>query len=161
MPHTIIHILVPGSDKNNAISNANAALDQLVESGDFAYYSTGKQMHQKHIPDALKADTPEGKALIEQSFKSAREKFLENIEIVRSTLAMFTNNELLEADPGGKPDQEYHCRMFGSFCSDLGTDRGPGVKLYDEEGNGILATKELDVVLKQANMWLVTAEAHS
>jgi hypothetical protein len=97
----------------------------------------------------LKADTPEWKKEIKERVEWTRDNFLEALKNIRKCLARFTDKKLYEQDypPKGLPDFRYNCYKAGKFS-------GPGVYLYDQDGEGIRDPEHLqDVLAKWAALY--------
>ena len=162
--HMLIKAIVPAKNKAEAIKKAkNMVFEEL-----FDYYTTfdtaGSETTGKNrwgeLPSAVEASTEMGQKLIEKGFASTQESFKENMSKVRQYLSKYTDDELFE----GKDQIDGMTSMFRYFAQRSGAYKGPGVFLYDEDGEGITNRDYLNEVLTNPNngqkVWIVPADVH-
>lgn len=160
--HMTIRAIVPGEDQEEALSNAKQIFEDLVERGYFDYYSTFDEKNAKSrhetLPVAVKVNSPEGKKLIDEGMQYTKKDFFENLNKVRSILAVATNEELAKGkDNKVDPLFRYYCYCIGQYA-------GPYVWLYNRYGEGIRDQAELKWALEKETegekLWVVPADVH-
>jgi uracil-DNA glycosylase len=152
----VLGFLVRTETEDHAKTAADLLLKDICSGGrGFSYGSTGR---------ALKADSPEGKAVIEQIYGWMIEGYRENLANIREALKHHSDTEIFSGEchaPEGThakcalPRLRYHMYSLGMYV-------GPAVRLYAPDGNGIRTLAELDEALNHDDsVFIVTANAHS
>lgn len=127
----------------------------------------------------MRADSDDGKRVLEELLKCTREELFENVEKISNGLKVLTADDLWHNTARGDdipPEErslEYEPSMFRYFCSKLGEYKGPSINLYDNDGEGIRdldhyksvmsgwdKTYSSDNPYKDLLIWLVLADIH-
>ena len=159
--HMIIKAIVPGRDKKEALANAEAVFEDLVEQGCFDYYSLLTEKHSRWynsgIPAVAEVDSPEGKELIEAAMEHTKDESREHLNKIKSILAKATGEELVEGESRIALDLRHYCYCIGQYA-------GPYVWLYNRYGEGIRTQLELKWALQKENekekLWVVSTDVH-
>ena len=167
--HMVIRVIVYADEEEEALSEAKSVLDELCGDGKpFDYYTT---FDDKDSPmsgpgrwgpmaPASRADSPEGKHLIDEGMSYTKNEFMENISKVREVLGFFSDEELFNKEMGEeasltlklKNDEDLtrDFNVFGYYCHCLYRNPGADVWLYDQDGDAIGDPGHLKNVL---NKW--------
>ena len=159
--HMIIKAIVPGENKEEALANAEAVFEDLVEQGCFDYYSLLTEEHSRWynsgIPAVAEIDSPEGKELIEAAMKHTKDEFQEHLNKIKDILARTTDEELAEGKSETAMWLRYYCYCIGQYA-------GPYVWLYNRYGEGIRDQAELKWALEKETedekLWVVPVDVH-
>jgi len=146
----LIKAIVPGEDKEDALSNAESVFEDLVKRRYFDWYDTEAS---PYLSNVVAADSPEGKKLIEESLQITRKEFKENLNKIKDAIAKLSEDDLFE-------DVE----LFRYYCYCIGQYAGPYVWMYNEYGEGITNKWQLDSALEKKNkdekLWIVSSDVH-
>jgi len=163
----VIRAIVYAKDKREALCKAKEIFEKLCEcQRPFDYYVTfdmdGYGVSGKdrwgNLPVVAKADSDEGKMLIEEGMKFTRECFMDKLAKVREILNTYSDRQIWENNPD--------LIRYYFYC--LGQRGGSEIFLYDNCGSGIINEKHLQDVLNKWNLpeykdldiWVVPADVH-
>jgi len=160
--HMTIRAIVPGEDKEEALSNAKQIFEDLVERGYFDYYSTFDEEEARdrygNLPNAVLINSYEGKKLINEAMEYTKREFCANLNKIRKILDRATNEELVKGK-NNKIDP-----LFRYYCYCIGQYAGPYVWIYNRYGDGIRDQAELKWALEKETegekLWVVPADVH-
>ncbi|QIB75316.1 hypothetical protein G3I44_14085 [Halogeometricum borinquense] len=171
--HMIIRALVPAGSREEALSNAQTVFEKLVQSGDFDYYVTFDHEEGEHtvagrdrwgdVPAAVRADTDEGRELIEEGWDATASNFEKNMKAVRWGIENLTDEQVREESLDGvevPDDLDFAPGFVRHYMFRAGSYSGPDVYLYSEYGEGIRRRNHLDNVLEGNQLWVVPADVH-
>ena len=170
--HQIIKAILYANSEEEALDKDKAIFENLCGDGQaFDYYTlfnedspvSGKA-RWGNLPVIARADSLEGKQLIDEGMQATRDEFMENIAHVREGLNNLTDEELFreELGPGAiaakafdesnsKTDTfAYNAHMIKYFMRGAGAYTGPDVYLYGQYGEGIRTPESPNNVL---NKW--------
>lgn len=175
--HMGISALVFANSEEEALSKAETVFERLVENGNyFDYYKILNG--QEDMPIAIRADSAEGKKIIQDSMNATKFDFMSNIKIIRELLESHTDEMLFSEKQNLFEDQGKGSEvdMFRHYCYCIGEYRGPNVWLYDQDGEGIRTKKHLEHVLSkwgspdteataknpfaELDLWVISADVH-
>lgn len=169
--HVLIYALVEVDSNDDhpedaALGAGKSVFDELVGVGVhndqiFDYYTTfdddsssvsGPARYGER-PPALSLDFPRGKRWMHLGWKRTKQQFERNIERVREGFEEHSNEEIRE--------ENADATMIRHYMKQLGEYRGPSIRLYTENGEGVRTRRHLDRVLdKSENLWIVPADVH-
>ena len=172
--HMVIRAIVYSENEEEALDKAEGVFEGLCGDGKvFDYYTMFMENDNSSVsgkarfgglPAVARADSPEGKHLIDEGMQFTRDEFMRGIKEVREALAMLTDEELfteelgpsaiaakafIEAN-GGVFSFAFSPGMVKYMMRKCGGDEGPDVYLYNGEAEGITTPKLLERVL---NKW--------
>ncbi len=176
--HSLIRAVVFAKNEEEGLAKARSIFEELVESGKFDYYTdfaeegttVSGQARWGEYPVIALADSPEGKKLIEDGFKSTKDEFFENLKHIRTGIEKYTDEELWKGEDNINGIKGF----FHYYCNQLGQYDGNTVWLYDNDGEGIKNERHLNDVLskwqnanisgveeyKDLNVYVVPADVH-
>ena len=174
--HMVISAIVYAPDEESAFDKAREVFERLCgENGQpFDYFSTfesagspmsGRGRWGSVVPIA-RADSKEGKRLIEEGMDATKIDFMRNLSEVRKALEGRSDEELFR-----KNDD-----MWRYYAHGLGEYTGSNIWLYDNDGSGIRTPNNLESVLSKYRsiyedegkenphrdelVWVVPADVH-
>ena len=169
--HYVIKIICYAKNKKEARSKAEDILNnRLVGDGkpfDYGVFfdKDGGGMSGKdrwgNLPAVVKADSKEGKKLIDDGLKFTQQEIKDNLKKIRELLNKYSDEELIEEEVlntkkkildnlEDNKSSKIELDMFKYYTNCVGRYEGNGVYLYDNDGEGIRNTKHLKNVL---NKW--------
>jgi len=186
--HAVIRAIVHAADEEEALEIAEGVFENLCgEDRAFDYYTMFREKDTSsvsgrtrwgNLPAVTRADSPEGKQLIEEGMKYTRDEFMEDIKVVREALAVLSDEELFTEEPGPSAtaakifteangeryDFTYDPHMVKYYMHHCGKYDGPGIYLYNEYGEGIRTPKEIKHILDDTEegqeVFVVPADVH-
>ena len=185
--HQVIRAIVYAKDKEGAMDQAKEIFDGLVERSIFDYYVTfdeeGHGVSGKdrwgELPVCAKANSEEGKKLIEDGMKYTKDDFMENIKKIHACMSKYSDEELFEGGKelfAGGEGRRGDIMLFRYYCNHVGQYEGTSIWLYNNDSEGIQTEKELnDTLGKYASIyddngkknpyaddtvWVVPADVH-
>lgn len=175
--HQIIRAIVYAKDQDEAVQEARKVFERLSDGGDpFDYFVlfnedgngvAGSDRWGK-IPAVVKADSPEGKRLIDEGMKYTMQEAERSLSRIRYALQKYSDEELLSSKELKDYDEGWLDFLYECYC--LGMRVGYKVYLYDNDGEGVKDYKTLYNVLhkgednkvyKDLDVWVVPADVHS
>jgi len=180
--HMVIRAIVHARDEEEAMEKAKRVFEGLVKADRFDYYTTFDDTSSKMsgparwgpLPPVARADSKEGKRLIEEGMTYTWEDFKYYIAKVRRLLREFSDRELFEEEPeevksiamGLKSDEDLlsDLRLIDIYLKHAARVRGPTAWLYDGEGYPITNRRCLRIALepreKGTRAYVVPADVH-
>lgn len=171
--HSVIRVIVYAKDNKDARQKAEVILnDRLGGEGEgkFDYgtffdedSSVSGKSRWGNLPVVALADSKEGMKLIADGMKYTKNNFKERIVTIRKLLKDYNDEELFEEKILEKPkailvglkdekeqQQElFELKFFKYNCSSVGSYSGPGIYLYDNDGQGIMSSEQLQNTLNK------------
>jgi len=187
--HMVIRAIVYAHNEEEALNKARGIFEKLCgdEGQPFDYYTlfdedspiAGKN-RWGNLPVVARADSPEGKKLIDYAMRVTKKEFMDNMAEIREGLLNLTDEELFNEELGPNAiairalDQSEHIgfsydpSMIKFSMRQVGAYVGPSVYLYDNDGEGIRTPKHLNNVLnkwgadeyKDLDVFVVPADVH-
>ncbi len=145
-----------GEGAEEALESGKDVFHTLLEKDAFDFFHTFEEEKTRKeygdLPCAVKADSPEGKRLIEAAMAKTEEEFRKDLSALRLALSL-PDERLWEENPGN----------FRFYAKCLGEYRGVSIRIYNEHGVGIRDPQELKTALSgvTTSLWVVPAVAHS
>jgi hypothetical protein len=143
MMHMVIRAIVYARTRRGALAEARRIFDRLTDgSSRFDWYVTFDEDGKGHtgrdrwgrLPVAARADTEQGKRLIDEGWRLTRNASREALAAVRGALQNFSDAELLVEEDLALDTPK---GMFRFACARLGEAAGSGHWLYDCDGVAI------------------------
>lgn len=194
MTHMVISAIVYAETEEQAFERAKEIFQDLVEHSIFDYYATfdenlpmvGKN-RWGNFPAIARANSKEGKTLIQDCWRATKRDFMEHIKIVRPVFKTFTDEEVLNENCEDKTklialklkngeDLLRNLHMVRHYLRKLGEYIGTSIWLYSDDGEGIRSKEQLNNVLnkykcyyedrgepnpnKDNIVWVVPADVH-
>lgn len=175
--HMMIYAIVYAKTEKDAFEHAKELFEEMCGDGKpFDYYATFDQDESitlgvagkarwGEFPVIVKANTKQGKELIEKGLNYTKKYFMEDLAIIKKVVETKSFEEIWNI----RHDSE----MFRFRCSTVGAYRGWPVALYDNDGEGIQDPKHLQDVLDKwkclpqshekymdLEIWVVPADVH-
>ena len=104
--HVLIRVLVYAKSPEEALGKARGILDKMVKSNRFSYYVTFDEDEPSFgknrwgpLPVAVRADSPEGKKLIDEGMELTWTTFKTFMGKTRRYLEIYSDEELFEGKP--------------------------------------------------------------
>lgn len=163
--HMVIRAIVYADDEKEAHENAKAIFERKTEGQHpFDYFTmfddtssemSGPARFGKRPPVSL-ATSKEGKKLIEDGMKYTKESFIEALEKLRKNIE-------------GKSNEELYIERYGEYrhnAYSVGAYQGPGIFIYDNDGEGIRDPGHLHDALNKwgtkdsRKVYVVPADVH-
>ena len=170
--HMIIQVILPASNKEEALDMAKPVFDGITGEGKpFDYYQTfdepgtvvsGKGRYGA-VPAVLKVSTKAGMKMVNQGFAATRGEFLHNIARIRKSLIKYTDEQLFGEGEITNTDLDLTLARHNMY--NAGKYDGSSVWQYDQWGSGIRTPRELksamNVELKKGeSLYVVPADVH-
>jgi len=187
--HMVIGAVVYAHNEEEALNKARNTFERLCGEGQaFDYYvlfdedlpMSGKN-RWGNLPTVVRADSPEGKRLIDSRMRATKSEFMQDMAEIRKGLLNLTDEELFNEELGPNAiairalDQSEHIgfsydpSMIKFSMRQVGAYVGPSVYLYDNDGGGIRTPRHLNNVLnkwdnaneyKDLDVFVVPADVH-
>jgi hypothetical protein len=162
--HMVIRAIVYAPKLEDAVEQAQKVFDRLVEVRAFDYYTTfnhdGSQFSGAgrwgKLPSASKADSKEGKKLIEEAMAYTKTEFCEAVAAIREFLAKYSADQLFDEGRFSNLSFRYECHRVGRHW-------GASDWLYDNNGSSIRSAEHLaDALVAPEGMtaFVVPADVH-
>lgn len=157
--HQVIRVIVYAHSEKEALFKGKEILETLCGNGkEFISYTTFDDKNATDsgmarwgkLPIVARADSDNGRKLIDEGFQFTKNEFLRSIKEIRKFIQEKTNEELFEEN--GSLFKE---RMYW-----IGRSKGANIWLYDSKGVGIRDTSHLNQALekKDFDIWVVPAD---
>lgn len=187
--HMVIGAIVYAHNEEEALVKARNTFEKLCGEGQaFDYYvlfdeelpMAGKS-RWGNLPVVARADSPEGKKLIDSRMQATKNEFMQDMAQIREGLLNLTDEELFNEELGPnaiamrafetvpRPGFSFDPSMIKYFVRLAGEYVGPSVYLYDNDGEGIRTPRYLNNVLnkwddadeyKDLDIFIVPADVH-
>lgn len=172
--HMVIRAIVYAHNEKEALDKARGIFENLCgQRGQlfdyFVLFDEDSPMSGKNrwgnLPAVARANSPEGKKLIDDGMQYTRDEFMRNMAQIREALLVLSDEELFTGELGpsaiaarafdnANKGREflftYDPGMVRHFMGKVGEYLGPSVYLYGDDGDGIRTPEHLGNVL---NKW--------
>lgn len=166
--HMVIRAIVYAKDKEDGIEKATEIFDRMCGDDGNAPFDYYNLFDDEFAVDRwgkksaiARADSEDGKKLIQEGFEFGKNNFKKNILMVRNWLDTHTDEELFNEDRSEKcekcerlkkeyPQQHYlEHDMFKHICHCIGMYKGASHWIYDNDGEAITNEEHLKNVLSK------------
>jgi len=157
----LIAFIVYAQNEDEAYAHAEKLVNELCSVDIFDYYlSLDDKDAQWSLPRVMRADSPEGKRLIDQLMNATWREFKEHITILRNLFEVFSDEEIFEEKPSElaslalsiKNDKRLEDRLSGASyylhsCSRYACSHAS--YLFNHDGFPIMNRKALNSALSK------------
>lgn len=168
--HTVIRIILPATDEEDAISRAQSALDSLVGEGKpFDWCTmfnetdaqTSGPARYAGIPPAARMTTAAGKELVANGMQATKDSFMESMTKIREAIRKYADEEILNEKPYGYDGSpgDNPLMLIRHYFRRASAYEGSEVFCYDKDGSALTTQAQLDSVLENYGEKLPKGEA--
>lgn len=155
----LVSVIVEADNEENANSEANRIMNELVEWHDFDWYQTTVESSQSdNCWSPCKLDSSKAQAMVARAMQKQRELFDETISTVRTMINLYTDDEIFNE----MFIKTEGLRLSRHQFTKAGGYHGNMSRLYDNYGDVILNQRQLDMYLREPDgLWVVQVDAHN
>lgn len=185
--HQIINIIVYADNQidargraehilNNSLTGDGKSFDYGTFFDDDSSTCSGKARWGEK-PSVVKADSIEGKKLINNGMKNTKDEMKSALKEIRELINSFTDEELVEGEiidakkkviielKNEGDEARGKLGMFQHYCNCFGEYEGSCIFVYDNDGSGIRTNSHLNDALNKWNdgqqVWVIPVDVHS
>jgi len=155
--HKLISAIVYADDEEEARAARKELFDRLVDLGVIDYHDSSLKWR---VPEIAEADSEEGKKAIEIALDNAKQNFIWAVEVMRTYLQVYRDNEELYEDEFTEEKDILPFRYLASIISNH--PHNGYAYLFDADGNAIYTEKHLHIALEhqESKVYVVSADVH-
>lgn len=154
--HTILRLIVPGNDADEALSNATTLMDTLVDNHEYDWYTESLDGSRwEHCWEPMPLGSELGRAWVNEAMEAQLADFKWSMSTIRSMIVRYTDEQIFDHDFNNSRDAAYSRWLFWDVSGCHGT-------IWSDSGSAIASRKELDYYLQDPGAtWVVQVDAHS
>jgi hypothetical protein len=165
--HQLSYALVPALTTDDALTNARSVFDRLVEitghdpTGFDEYWlltddnrTIELTTRGDDLPTVVRLDSEQGQELLDRGWQATQQTFERNLTKIKESLDTLSEQQI-----------QQNTDLVRLNCLRLGQSTGPGIFLYDRNGNGIRDRAHLERLLAtdlpaELAYWVVPADTY-
>jgi hypothetical protein len=165
--HQLSYALIPASTADDALDDARYVFNRLVDTTGhdptgFDNYrlftdddrTTDLTTRWSDVPAVVRIDSEPGRELLDRGWEATQQAFERNLTKIKDSLNTYSEQQI-----------QQNTDLVRLHCLRLGQATGPGVYLYDHNGNGIRDCVRLETLLTEdfpvdCSHWIVPADVY-
>lgn len=157
--HYLVRLIVAADDADEANSEADSVMTDLIEWKEFDWYNTSTDDSRwEDCWSPIRLSTEKAQAMVQDVMQSQLAEFKQTIATIRLMLDSYSDEQIFNED-FEQVDGHYLARYQFSRASGYHAN---ACQLFGEGGDSITSQKQLNYYLKDTDrLWLVQVDCHN